>query len=164
MTKQCKKCSSVRPLDEFHRDPGTKDGRRGICKDCACAKAKAWYKANPEQARAARYRYAARNREKLNAQARDRWNADPQHHAEIKRKSRYRVVPERYGEMMVKQRGRCAICMREAPQLHLDHDHKTGAVRGLLCPACNHGLGRFRDNRALLERAISYLKSPPGAA
>jgi len=41
--------------------------------------------------------------------------------------------------------------------LHVDHDHITGALRGLLCSACNTGLGFFRDHPELLKRAIEYL-------
>ena len=43
-------------------------------------------------------------------------------------------------------------------QLAVDHDHKTGAVRALLCASCNNGLGDFRDNITYLQAAIDYLK------
>jgi hypothetical protein len=52
--------------------------------------------------------------------------------------------------------GLCAIC-REAPAAHVDHDHETGRVRGLLCFNCNGALGRFRDRRDLMLAAIAYL-------
>jgi Recombination endonuclease VII len=59
------------------------------------------------------------------------------------------------------QAGRCAICGVDATSvkrgLHIDHSHKTGRVRGLLCVGCNTGLGAFRDNRWLLQAAINYL-------
>ena len=57
----------------------------------------------------------------------------------------------------------CAICkikvLPTKQTWHLDHDHKTGTVRGLLCPHCNHGLGFFRDNPEFLAEAIKYLLS-----
>ncbi len=56
--------------------------------------------------------------------------------------------------------GVCMIC-KEPPQskpLCVDHDHNTGQVRGLLCNRCNTGLGYFKDNPELFERAISYLR------
>src|SRR5882724_10406966 len=57
------------------------------------------------------------------------------------------------------QRGACAICRRsfsEATQ-HVDHDHATGELRGLLCSRCNNGLGMFGDGKEGLEVAIRYL-------
>jgi len=57
------------------------------------------------------------------------------------------------------QEGLCAICRGPSGRraLGVDHDHTTGAVRGLLCSTCNSGLGGFRDNAALLIEAIVYL-------
>lgn len=63
----------------------------------------------------------------------------------------------------------CAICGAGLDEpatknTHLDHDHETGAVRGFLCLLCNHGLGHFRDDPALLARAVEYLADPPARA
>ncbi|MBE7189396.1 endonuclease VII domain-containing protein, partial [Jatrophihabitans endophyticus] len=54
------------------------------------------------------------------------------------------------------QNGVCAICL-EAPAAHVDHDHETGRVRGLLCFNCNGALGQFRDRPDLMSRAAIYL-------
>jgi hypothetical protein len=75
--------------------------------------------------------------------------------------------PDEYQALLDKQRGQCAICgVREGHlscrgrkcRLAIDHDHQTGAVRGLLCNNCNRGLGRFKDSVTLLEAAARYLK------
>jgi hypothetical protein len=58
--------------------------------------------------------------------------------------------------MLANHGGLCAIC-REAPAQHVDHDHVTGRVRGLLCFNCNGALGQFRDRRDLMLAAIAYL-------
>ena len=51
----------------------------------------------------------------------------------------------------------CQICSVEHKSLHIDHNHKTGVIRGALCPNCNHGLGKFLDNKKILFSAIKYL-------
>jgi hypothetical protein len=63
------------------------------------------------------------------------------------------INPEEYDKM----KKECSIC-RSKRILHIDHDHLTGRVRGILCVNCNIGLGNFRDNIELLERAIIYLR------
>jgi len=74
---------------------------------------------------------------------------------------------EEYQALLNKQNGLCAICGAPAGhrscrgrtcRLAIDHDHGTGAVRGLLCNNCNRGLGRFKDSVALLESAARYLQ------
>ena len=69
---------------------------------------------------------------------------------------RYGITAEHFDRMFAEQDGRCAIC-REAPAEHVDHDHETGRVRGLLCFNCNGALGQFRDRRDLMLAAIAYL-------
>lgn len=54
----------------------------------------------------------------------------------------------------------CAICDSAEP-LVVDHDHKTGAIRGMLCNHCNRGLGHFKDDPILLELAANYLMGIP---
>jgi hypothetical protein len=52
---------------------------------------------------------------------------------------------------------KCAICQFPLKSPSLDHEHQTGIFRGFLCQPCNLGLGLFKDNILILERAISYL-------
>ena len=60
--------------------------------------------------------------------------------------------------MMLKaQNGKCAICSKELWKPHVNHCHQTKKVRGLLCLECNTGLGKFKDDGALLQKAIGYL-------
>jgi Recombination endonuclease VII len=69
---------------------------------------------------------------------------------------RYGITAEHFDRMFEEQGGLCAIC-REAPAEHVDHNHQTGRVRGLLCFNCNGALGQFRDRRDLMLRAIAYV-------
>lgn len=76
------------------------------------------------------------------------------------RRRLYGVSVEDYALLLSVQDGLCAICTtpyEEAFPLHVDHDHATGRVRGLLCFSCNSILGNARDSREVLEAAIYYL-------
>ncbi|MEV4663083.1 endonuclease VII domain-containing protein [Micromonospora echinofusca] len=70
---------------------------------------------------------------------------------------RYGIGEKEFQELLAEQGGVCAICGTPDPQ-HLDHDHRTGWVRGILCFNCNGGLGQFRDDQSRLAGAITYLR------
>jgi hypothetical protein len=78
---------------------------------------------------------------------------------------RYGLTHGEFDEMLAAQNGACAICGRTdsgrktTENLHIDHCHKTGKIRGLLCDFCNNGLARFCDNPNLLRKAAAYLES-----
>lgn len=71
------------------------------------------------------------------------------------------VTINEYEMLLLKQKGVCAICKEEerGKNLAVDHDHKTGRVRGLLCSRCNTVLGRVEDRVDLLKNMISYLQT-----
>jgi len=74
------------------------------------------------------------------------------------------LEPHEYEAQLERQAGLCAICGTAHPggnRWAIDHDHETGFVRGLLCTACNAGLGHFEDDVERLRRAIDYLGAPP---
>ncbi len=71
----------------------------------------------------------------------------------------YGITIEQYDELLERQDGLCGIC-REANKLVVDHDHQTGAVRGLLCDKCNRSLGGLGDTEESLEAALAYLRNP----
>jgi len=74
-------------------------------------------------------------------------------------KQRYGLSKEDYFKLLDKQNGVCAICkVKKEGTLHIDHNHKTGVVRGLLCSNCNMDLGIMKDNIYSLDNAIEYLK------
>lgn len=76
----------------------------------------------------------------------------------------YGLTAGEYHELLEFQDGRCYICQRrpQSKRLAVDHDHKTGAVRGLLCRNCNRDvLGHLREELEAFERAIDYLLLPP---
>ncbi len=87
------------------------------------------------------------------------WHRTDRGKASIRRTNllvRYGITEERYDELYAQQEGRCAIC-GVGGALSVDHNHETGVVRGLLCHACNTGLGGLKDSPELLLRAVEYL-------
>lgn len=72
---------------------------------------------------------------------------------------RYGITPDDYDRMHEAQGGRCALCRNSEAnrRLAVDHDHKTGKVRALLCARCNTALGNLRDDPALMIRAAAYV-------
>jgi Recombination endonuclease VII len=74
-----------------------------------------------------------------------------------------RLSHEEYYDLLWRQQGQCKICGRRAGprRLAIDHDHKTGRIRGLLCVRCNVGLGQFGDDPYNLQAAIFYLGHDP---
>jgi hypothetical protein len=178
-TKLCTKCGEKKPVGEFWRNSAKPDGLFQWCKPCARARKEAWRKANPEKVATAARRFKERHPERQRAwhkQWRDK-NPDKAreytrrhrekiglaHHAERAWARRiaaeYGMTPEDYLSLFDAQKGRCALCGAEPSnrRLCVDHDHKTGQVRGLLCSLCNRTLGMQDDNPAWFRRAASYL-------
>lgn len=74
-------------------------------------------------------------------------------------KCNYGITLKEYNELLWKQGGRCAICrniLELGKRTHVDHCHDTGRVRGILCHACNVGIGHFRHSPLLLKLAANY--------
>jgi hypothetical protein len=73
----------------------------------------------------------------------------------------YGLTLEQYDAMLEAQGGACAVCGATGT-LVVDHDHASGSVRGLLCDSCNVGIGRLKDDPAVLALAVAYLTVPKG--
>ncbi len=107
-------------------------------------------------------RYRNKNREAIRARmnAWNKANKDKRKHYALKEK--YDLSLEEYNQMLSDQGGCCKICNRHSSlfkkALNVDHCHKTGKIRGLLCKDCNLLLGKVRDDISVLEKAITYLK------
>jgi len=98
------------------------------------------------------------NREHCNALARKRYTTDGRWEKQLK--DRFGLSSKQYWDMHADQEGLCAICGKPqcvGTKLDVDHDHKTGKVRALLCRHCNAGIGLLKDSIRLVERALGYL-------
>jgi hypothetical protein len=115
-----------------------------------------WHAENPESGAAAHRAWAAKNPEKIAVSKR------------VGRLRQYNLSQADYIAMLHAQGGVCAICRqpetvldhrtKNPKSLAVDHDHRTGAVRALLCARCNYSLGLVNDDVPVLESMIAYLK------
>lgn len=82
---------------------------------------------------------------------------------ENKLRNIFSLTVDDYEAMAEHQGGVCAICLRPpaSKRLHVDHDHSTGLIRGLVCWNCNKTLGFWRDDQERFIRASAYLSDPP---
>lgn len=138
--KACTKCKQEKPASDFYKKSGTRTGLTSRCKPCHNAD---W------KARDARYR--ERNTTTYKA-------AQVRH----KLKGTYGITPCEFTKQLIMQSGVCAVCGTNDPggkgAWNVDHDHKTGDNRGLLCQHCNLLLGHAKDNVETLRSAIRYLE------
>lgn len=74
----------------------------------------------------------------------------------------YGLNRDNFTTLLNHQNNSCAICLESFFKTvpHIDHNHLTGEVRGLLCVSCNTSLGRFKDSIPVLQNAITYLRFP----
>lgn len=140
--KKCTKCLEIKPESDFYPN-GKNRGLRPDCKACLSVRNKAWKRENKE-------------RHLLNVRAWQKLNPTKVKNSRIKR--RYGVTLGQYSSMWAAQGGKCMICESRSKKLVIDHNHQTGAIRGLLCSECNSAIGFFGDRMELLNRAVAYLR------
>lgn len=147
----CKKCGE----EKLHH-------AKGMCKKCCD---KEWAIVNPEANRRKARRWYNKNKgkpyKKPSPREKQIWGED-----EIRNyyyKQRYGLTLSEYNTLLEAQGDRCAICGKmpeeNGRRLSVDHNHKTGQIRGLLCQNCNRGLGSFKDNPEITASATDYLNS-----
>ena len=125
---------------------------------------KRWAKAHPEVVT----RWRKLNRRKALDSVR-RWEMNNPAKKKYYRKRsnilKYGITPEQFADLLTTQSNRCAICRSPEPgknkSWHIDHDHVTKTVRGLLCSRCNTMLGMAKDSIETLVSGVSYLRNPP---
>lgn len=138
-SKACSGCKLIKPLDEFGPDRHRADGRTRYCRPCLAERQRAWAARNKASVRATRF------------------------------KKKYGLSVEDYEKLARRAGGKCEACGGSIPhhlgdeadlraKVAIDHDHATGAIRGLLCAPCNCAIGYMFDDPARLRAAADYLE------
>lgn len=133
--KRCNTCGEVKALEQFVKQSSLPDGYSNLCKLCRRKRDRAAY---------------------TTEKGRKSWL-----------KMKFGLTPEDYLDLLASVDHKCQICgagegasKRNGKWTHLsiDHIHETGEIRGILCDSCNPGLGMFKDDPELLEKAAAYLR------
>jgi hypothetical protein len=177
--KWCRECDTVKPLDAFQRHSKTRDGRQTYCRDCFARRYRATREAQGLISRPVSlppgFKFCRGCQETkalvefpASARARDgRYFRCKACASAIARrdyfKRTYGMAEADVQALAAAQGGLCAIC-RVAPAVHVDHDHATGTVRGMLCFPCNAAVGHLRDDPQVVRQAAVYLEKARRAA
>lgn len=130
--KTCTKCRASKPRADFYQHKQARDGLHSYCKQCFMGVNRNWARRNPDKCRG----YTV--------------------------KQRYGLSGDQVMALLELQGGRCAICTRPIEFRstgHVDHDHKTGRVRGVLCGPCNRAIGLLQDDAFVVGEAAAYLEN-----
>lgn len=159
--KKCRKCLVVKPLDEFVKRADRKSGYGSRCKECHYSARRDMVRPEPSVDFAPRA-CSTCNQVKdadgfiLSPGCRDGYSLQCKRCMHLKHK--YGITDAEYQQMLADCSGLCMICEEVMDNPHVDHDHATGKVRGLLCATCNRGIGQFKDSPKLLLAAVDYLE------
>jgi hypothetical protein len=179
-TKKCKLCKKRKPINNFPLNKRFRHGFSSIC--ILCSKTikeetnkkkidylKNWYLQNKEKILLRNKKRYELKKEEIRIKGKEYRLKNKEKVAKQKRNGKlkycYGITLDQYNQMLEAQKGVCAICglleTRKSSNgsytLSVDHDHKTGKIRGLLCHRCNNCLGTLKDDVYILQSAINYL-------
>lgn len=156
MAKTCPACLQSKPFDDYYRRkradqyPNTDAGYQTVCKDCF---------------KGSRAEYVKLNKAKCLEQDRVQYLKNPDRYRSRNYEKNFGITLKDYNELFQKQEGKCGGCERHQTEfkrrLAVDHCHKTGVIRGLLCHFCNRALGLVLDNEKTLINLSNYVTNFP---
>jgi hypothetical protein len=150
--KRCGRCLAEKKLSQFSLSVTSDGGDKGYqrwCKACHAAYANEYREKNREYVALRDAAWRKKNKARIDDQTLART---------------YGITRAQYDALVAKQNGACAVCRKQlAPGVytHIDHDHVSGHVRGVLCRVCNTSIGGLGDTVAGLRRALEYLEGAP---
>ena len=148
--KECTKCHISKDPNQFRKNDRLKSGLNSWCKNC--------------ENLATRSRYIPRGDNKRGKGIKPPISKTRDYIRNQSYKSAYSITLEDYTNMYNEQEGKCKICSEERNAggnkgLVIDHCHKTGKVRGLLCPSCNSAIGKLKEDPEIFKLAMNYLNN-----
>ncbi len=176
-SKQCTKCSEAKPRSEFSKHSKNPDGLNCRCRECTredtrarCANRTAEQREKKnatDRARRANRTEEQREERKAHVRARRANRTEEQREEERARgracayRREYGITLQQYDDILAAQNGCCGMCgqLPGRRRLDVDHDEKTGEIRGLLCNRCNYGLGCFDHDPALFEAGAVWIRT-----
>jgi hypothetical protein len=164
--KRCGSCRATLPLAAFNKDRSHKDGLDSRCRECRRIENRDYYlrKRNDPTFQARRKeiltQWRKKDPERYKAQYTRNRRQHPERYQNLHLRRYYGITLDQYRELERAQAGGCAICgaRPKGQALAVDHDHVTGAIRGLLCRSCNSGIGHLGDDPARVRAALAYLE------
>jgi len=162
-TKKCTKCGEIKELDNFHRDVQKVDNLRSWCKQCV-NKNDAQYRKNHNEKILIRHRqYYQKNKDVICLKNNEyrRNNIDKVGLRDTNRHllKKYGITIQQKLEMVNIQGGKCGICgtdLESGRNTHVDHNHITGSIRGVLCNKCNLHLG-WLEKPGFMKVVMDYI-------
>ena len=174
----CNGCGVEKPVADYWGSAKTHCQHK-TCKECHRARKKIYretnkeklalkksisYQANKEYYQKKHKQWRLDNPEKIKAYNKKKYHKNKAAMREKKLQEAYKISLIEYNELFILQNGRCGICNKHQRELkkrlHVDHNHTTGQIRGLLCNKCNLGLGTMGDSVESIKKALIYLGEP----
>lgn len=156
--KFCTGCGETKRAEEFYKNKRSRTGLAHRCAACQRSEATAYRSKDKDRARSADKAWLDKNGWGVSGSSREHYPARYRARVLLKK---FGITVEKYNEILEAQSGVCAICgfvCSSGKSLAVDHDHSTGAIRGLLCSHCNLTLGYMKDSPLRLRAAAAYLE------
>jgi len=155
--KKCICCNINKTNLEFGIKSSEKDGLNYYCRKCMEIKRKNYENKNPNSVKKINKNYYQKHKQNILKNKKEYRTNNPEKCKEWVLKERYNISLKDYNKLLKNQNNKCKICLKKN-KLVVDHDHKTGKVRGLLCNHCNTGIGFLKENLNILKNSIKYLQ------
>lgn len=175
MELDCKICKKSLPTENFHKCNTITRGYQYKCKTCVSAydkteerlvyqreSVKKWRGDNPDKREEQKKRHYIKNKDKIAEKSKVWYHNNKERYKGVAMLRKYGISLEVFNQMRESQQCRCAICGKGeenfAKGLFVDHCHKTGKVRKLLCANCNAAIGMLQDDPKIIMIAVEYIK------